>query len=43
MVAVWCTDNAVVLINVVNLHWHRLVMEWVTIRRFKSHLHYLGI
>jgi len=29
-VAVWCSGNAVILINAVALHWSRLVLGWVT-------------
>jgi len=33
-VAVWLNDNALTLINVVGLRRARLVLGWVTVRRF---------
>jgi len=35
-VAVWCTGNALVLFNEVNLCWVRLILVWVTLSGFDS-------
>jgi len=37
-VAVWCSGNALVLINAVALHRARLVLEWVTAFRQINYL-----
>ena len=40
-VAVWCSGNALVLINAVALHRARLVLGWVTVIRVGKLSHYV--